>query len=176
MITLKAFLPNPVGPDKEGEYVAVFNNGSEAVSLSGWSIKDRSGKSFSLSGYTIPAGKELRFFSSVTKLSLNNSNEAIYLYQGGQKIDELVLGGSAVEGQPVMRFTELTPAMQLALFDNLAGRSLPDYQAPTSRLVTFWLATAIVLALAAVLVMRTIKEDVRSEQLRSGASGDGFNF
>ena len=46
MIIIKEVLPNPVGQDTTGEWLTLLNDGSEAVNLRGWSVKDASGKKF----------------------------------------------------------------------------------------------------------------------------------
>lgn len=96
-------MPNPVGDDKAGEFIKIFNDGNQSVSLGGWKLKDTSGKTFNLSG-EIKAGEELSLSYSQTKIVLNNNGETIYLYDGaGKLIDELSYGGAAEEGQVVQR-------------------------------------------------------------------------
>ncbi|PIR73646.1 MAG: hypothetical protein COU40_01355 [Candidatus Moranbacteria bacterium CG10_big_fil_rev_8_21_14_0_10_35_21] len=74
-ISLNELLPNPEqSPEKNYEYVEIFNSGDEAVSLDGWKIKDKKSE-FDLSG-TISALSFALFYNTV---SLNNSNETISL-------------------------------------------------------------------------------------------------
>jgi|GEM_PF-3409586 len=175
MIAIKDFLADPKGPDTGAEYISLINNGSTTVSLAGWSIKDKSGKTFVLSGYSLPAGKQLRLFSSATKITINNSSEAISLFDAsGKLVDELVLSGKAIEGQPFSRITTLTKEVQAKLFDASIVDKLPAYQPAMSQVFIVWFVTASLLALAAVLVMRTIKED--AVQLSSGGVDEGFDF
>ncbi|MDD5431310.1 MAG: lamin tail domain-containing protein [Candidatus Pacebacteria bacterium] len=98
---VKEFLPNPVGSDKEGEYIKIFNDGDKAVILNGWQLKDASGKTHKLSG-TLDAGREMSLLYSQTKIALNNNGETIYLYDNAGKLtDELGYTGMAEEGQLV---------------------------------------------------------------------------
>lgn len=165
MIQIKEFLADPVGPDTGAEYISLFNNGDTAVSLFSWSLQDKSGKSFYLSGYSLPAGKELRLFSSATKITLNNSDEMVSLFDGaGKLVDELALSGKAISGQATMKLDKLTAEVRAKLFDDLAGSSLAKTQPMTGQVVGFWFITSLVLALAAVFAMRTIKDNEQTHQ------------
>jgi hypothetical protein len=102
-MVIKEFLPNPVGSDKKGEYIKLFNDGGNIVSLSGWQIKDASGKTFNLSG-DLSAGKELILPYSKTKIALNNNGEQVFLYDNaGKLVDKLDYIGQAEEGQIITR-------------------------------------------------------------------------
>jgi len=99
---IKEFLPNPVGADKDGEYIKLFNDADKAVNLAGWKIKDASGKAFNLSG-SLESKKELILSASQTKISLNNNGETISLFDAkGVLMDELSYVGVAEEGKMVM--------------------------------------------------------------------------
>src|SRR5687767_4349863 len=112
-VIIKNFLADPAGPDAGFEYITLSNTTDAAISLSGWNLKDKSGKQFSLSGYTLPAGKDLRFFSSATKITLNNSDEVVSLFDpAGALADELVLSGKAISGEPTVKFDKLTAEMR----------------------------------------------------------------
>lgn len=174
MVVIKEFLADPTGPDTGAEYISLLNNGTSSVSFVGWQLKDKSGKAFNLSGYTLPAGKELRLFSSATKITLNNSDEAVSLFDStGSLVDELVLSGKAIAGQATMRLSELTAEVRAKLFDDLAGDSLPTAMPVTASVFSFWFITSLVLALAAVLVMRTIKEHEGAHEENSQPGWNG---
>ena len=49
MVLISEFLPNPPGKDADGEWIELLTR-NQAVDLSGWVLKDASGKSFSLDG------------------------------------------------------------------------------------------------------------------------------
>jgi hypothetical protein len=165
MVVIKEFLADPIGPDTGAEYISLLNNGSTTASLSGWQLKDKSGKTFSLSGYSLPAGKELRLFSSATKITLNNSDETVSLFDAsGKLIDELVLAGKAVSGQVTVEMTQLTGELRGKMFDDLAGSTMPASASMAGQVIGFWFITSMVLALAAALTMRTIKDDDQKDQ------------
>jgi len=101
---ISEFLPNPIGKDTEGEWFELFNDGSQQVNLSGWFVKDASGKKFTFSGVTINSGSYLRVDYSTSRISLNNNGETIYLYDSsGNLVDEVGYQGSAPEGQSLVR-------------------------------------------------------------------------
>lgn len=176
MIVIKEFLADPAGPDTGAEYIALFNSGTTTVSLIGWRLQDKSGKAFDLSPYSVPAGKQLRLFSSATKITLNNSGETVSLFNAsGLLIDELAQTGKAISGEAFRRISDLSPALRAQFFDELATTSLPVSAAPTGQVVLFWLPVSILLALAAVFIMRTIREgaheDFGQKNIESGANG-----
>lgn len=96
---VKEFLPNPVGPDKEGEYIKILNDTDNSINLSGWKIKDASNKIFGLSG-DIKSKEEIILPYSKTKITLNNNGEEIALLNSeGELINTLIYSGKAEEGR-----------------------------------------------------------------------------
>ncbi|MDO8601937.1 MAG: lamin tail domain-containing protein [bacterium] len=160
MIQIKEFLADPTGPDTGAEYISLFNNGDVSVSLAGWSLKDKSGKTFNLSGYSLESRQELKLFSSATKIILNNSDETVSLFNSAQELaDELVLSGKAITGQATMKFDQLTFEVRAKLFDDLAGSSLPRPQEVTAQVFGFWFIISFILALVSMFVMRTLNQE-----------------
>ena len=99
---IKEFLPNPVGSDKEGEYIKIFNDGVPQ-NLNGWQIKDAAGKSFNLSG-ELASGQELILPYFQTRISLNNNGEKLFLYDAtGKLANELSYIGQASEGRVITK-------------------------------------------------------------------------
>ncbi|MFA5099133.1 MAG: lamin tail domain-containing protein [Candidatus Paceibacterota bacterium] len=107
MVIISEFLPNPAGKDTDGEWVKLFNNSDVAVNLSGWQIKDASGKAFIFSGTNknIIAGREALILDYKTsKISLNNNGEKIFLYdKNGVLIDKAEYIGTAADGKIYVR-------------------------------------------------------------------------
>ena len=100
---ISEFLPNPVGKDTVGEFIEVWNDGQSAVNLSGFVIKDKSGKLFRLSGELDPGDFKAIFYRE-SKLTLNNSDEALFLYDtAGRLVDTAEFAGSAIEGMSFAR-------------------------------------------------------------------------
>src|SRR3989344_8145152 len=98
MIIIKEVLPNPVGQDTTGEWRTLLNDGSEAVNLRGWSLKDTSGKKFIFGNETILPDQELKLPHSATRINLNNDGDTITLWNAaGEKTDEITYGQASEE-------------------------------------------------------------------------------
>jgi hypothetical protein len=141
---IKEFLPNPVGNDKEGEYIKLLNDGSLRVNLSGWSVKDASGKIFKLSGF-LDAGEELILPYSQTKIVLNNNGERVLLYDAsGNLVDELSYSGQAKEGELIEQNQELAISnQQLEISENYP---ITNSQLPVTNIIFVDFLTAAILA------------------------------
>ncbi|MFA6495053.1 MAG: lamin tail domain-containing protein [Candidatus Paceibacterota bacterium] len=81
-VTISELLPNPAGSDTAGEWIELHNTGDVAQSLAGWSLKDASGKTHVFKTESMPAHGFLVLPYSTTKISLNNSGDTIFLYDG----------------------------------------------------------------------------------------------
>ncbi len=166
MVLIDSFLPNPVGKDSAGEYIVIKNTDDSSVSLTGWQLKDASGKSFNLNGFILSAGQSLKFESSVTKISLGNSGETVSLIDAsGSVIDTLSYAGTAAEGYIVRHITELTPELKAQMFDDLAFKKLPEQigGGVSSQVYIFGLCVAIALATIATIVYNKIHENDQSK-------------
>jgi len=86
-IRLNELFPDPVKvPDTEGEFIELFNEADELVSLDGWILRDASGKERNLSGIIAGGG----FFVEYGKITLNNTDEFLQLFSPqGEKVDEI---------------------------------------------------------------------------------------
>jgi len=102
MVIISEWLPNPVGKDTEGEWIELFNNGSDSVGLSGWRVE--AGKSkFYLKG-EINSREYLLLKRQNTKLSLVNEDGKISLFnQSGKLVDSGSFFGLATEGKSYSR-------------------------------------------------------------------------
>ena len=161
MIRISEVLPNPAGNDRDGEYIILVNDGEEKQSLAGWKIKDKSGKEFLLSGYSIEAGEGLRFPFSVSKLTLNNSDEEIELLNpASEVVDRLTYSGQAIEGVAILQNAQISEELKKELFEDLAdsGRTVDNYGvSPVG--ISFWLvsvALVLILSGAAIYLIKKI--------------------
>ena len=93
MVFIKEVLPNPAGKDTAGEWIGIFNDGESLVNLSGWSLKDTSGKKFIFGNETILPNQELKLPYSLTRINLNNDGNTVTLWSAaGEKADEIIYG------------------------------------------------------------------------------------
>jgi len=98
MIFIDEWLPNPVGPDANGEFVELWNNGNALTDLGGWTLRTDK-KKFKLSG-SIRANEYLVLPRSKTKLALKNTDGVLFLYDAaGKLVDQSTFVGSAPEGE-----------------------------------------------------------------------------
>ena len=79
-IRINEILPNPSGDEGVGEYIEIYNNSSEVVSLQNWWIEDLSGHAFKIGNLTIEPYGFLVFYRSETGITLNNDSETLSLY------------------------------------------------------------------------------------------------
>ncbi|EKE16005.1 MAG: Extracellular nuclease [uncultured bacterium] len=94
-LRINEILPSPKGSDAEGEYVELYNFGSEEINLKGWKIKDRIGESENdkwkiieiKEDLIILAGEYLKIDRSRAKFSLTNSDKIILLSPSDEEID-----------------------------------------------------------------------------------------
>ncbi|TSC89777.1 MAG: Nucleic acid binding, OB-fold, tRNA/helicase-type [Parcubacteria group bacterium Gr01-1014_3] len=154
---IQEFLPNPVGKDTDGEYILLFNDSAGAVSLDGWSLKDASGKIFKLSG-KLTANQPLKLNYATTKISLNNSEETIYLIDpAGKEIDRLT-SGNLSEGFPAQHDVDLNSGTYSGIFEKLSPISagpLAKNEA-TASVFIFWILSAMILASLAVYILKNV--------------------
>ncbi len=65
--------------DSNDEFIEISNSSTEDLQLDGWLIKDLSGKEFLLDGLSIKAKSFLVLFKKLTKLSINDKGDSIFL-------------------------------------------------------------------------------------------------
>ncbi len=86
-IKISELLPNP--NNNEDEFIEIWNSGPETASLDGWKLGDTK-KIITLEKITLVPNEYQVFYGSKTKISLNNSNETITLFdQAGNMIDKI---------------------------------------------------------------------------------------
>ena len=101
---ISEFLPNPIGKDTDSEFIELFNDSQKQINLTGWKIKDASGKTFTFKNQTIGAGEYLALNYKTTKITLNNDAETLYFYDpNGNLIDKGGFSGAAPAGKSFVR-------------------------------------------------------------------------
>jgi len=149
-MVIQEYLPNPVGKDAEGEYIKLYNDGDQAVFLNGWRVEDARGKSFNLQGQLAPGG-ELVLPYQQTKITLNNKNESLFLYNAsGELASELSHSGTAKEGAVIIKNN---PAL-IETLPELSGSLYNGVQSSASQLFIFIALTATIFASLAVYAVK----------------------
>jgi len=99
-IVINEFLPNPEGPDSEGEFIELRNTGSEVVDLSGWQLDDGEGGSvaYTIESTDIVGGGIKLFNRTDTKIALNNTGDSVRLLDPTGEIKSSYSYDSADEG------------------------------------------------------------------------------
>jgi len=104
MLYINEWLPNPVGNDATGEFIELYNSGTGAAELDGYSLSDGAKKTFSLTGYNIQPGGYLVLKKAQDKLSLKNTDGEVLLYgSNGRAVDGASFIGAAPEGKSFSR-------------------------------------------------------------------------
>jgi Lamin Tail Domain len=91
---------NPVGDDNEFETVTLRNQDTHSVSLVGWTLRDRSGGTWALTGALAP-GASRTFRRSGQTMSLNNAGDQIVLVDSTNTVVQTVTYERVDEGELV---------------------------------------------------------------------------
>ncbi|HSX24757.1 MAG TPA: lamin tail domain-containing protein [Candidatus Andersenbacteria bacterium] len=82
-VYINEYMPNPTGDDTKLEFIELYNSSSDAIDISGWKLDDAEGTGSS--PFIIPEGTKISgndfivFYSSQTKISLNNDSDHVRL-------------------------------------------------------------------------------------------------
>jgi hypothetical protein len=127
MIFINEWLPNPVGLDSAGEFIELFNNGNSNINLNGWVIKLKNEKEFNLTNIQIKSNGYLLLPRSLTKLTLKNKDETIFLFDNKNNlIDQSSYLGSAPEGKSYNRINYNKDDSQHFSFGNPTPGNIND--------------------------------------------------
>lgn len=81
-IIINEIFPNPKGADLEKEFIELFNKSEKDINLLGWTLENENGKKYLFSASTIIKAKNyLAVYRKESKIALNNSSDAIKLYE-----------------------------------------------------------------------------------------------
>ena len=81
VLRILSLLPNPKGKDAGNEQVTLVNTSKKAVSLRGWSLRDKAKNVYGLSGSIAANGRRVITMKS-NSMPLNNDGDTIMLVQG----------------------------------------------------------------------------------------------
>jgi len=105
-VVINEVLPNPAGIDKEGEWVEVKNAGDIKINLLNWAIDDGEGGSRPYkfgSDVWLEAGEFFTLDRVDSGLALNNSVDAVRLYNDYEELIDEIEYGKVVEGESYAR-------------------------------------------------------------------------
>ncbi len=159
MVYISSILPNPSGAEVEKEWIAIGNDGTSAVSLDGWVLKDESGKIFKIKNIRLDGGAEIRFGRPQTKIVLGNLGDEVALYDPTGHLVNSLRYSRAVKSEEIISHSETSAA--ISMFEPLARL---DGAALVSANIAggFWLNMLIVgaaFASAAFLILTTIRSN-----------------
>lgn len=128
MVYFKEVLPNPTGLDTDGEWIKIINTGNEQKNLSGWSISDKSGKTFLFSSLIpdkrkISSQEELVLPHRITGISLNNNGDTLTIRSESGKIEDTLLYTGPVSDDEIVFGEMFVPETEanVSLSQNLAN-------------------------------------------------------
>lgn len=105
-VWINEVLPSPQGKDNLNEWIELKNPGVEAADISRWQIKDAVG---STRAYVFPAGTQipghgfLVLTRPISKITLNNDGDGLFLIRADASLADQVNYAKAPEGQSFNR-------------------------------------------------------------------------
>lgn len=110
-IIFEGILPNPEGTDGGNEQITLRNKLNEPIGLLGWTIMDASGAEKPFPDLLLEAQGSLTVLSSDFKLSLNNSDESLTLFDPAGQLIDTVKWKSSASGQWLFNADSLKDGM-----------------------------------------------------------------
>ncbi len=101
-IFINEILPSPEGPDEQNEWIELYNANGFEVGLAGWKIEDAQGAKTS---YRFPEGAKIQAKGYIvlkrpdTKITLNNSEDGLYLFWPDGKTADSMAFSAAPNGK-----------------------------------------------------------------------------
>lgn len=98
-IRLNEVFPNPEAKSDAGEFIELYNAGTGPADISGWILRDatKTGKYIMPSGTNVAAGTYFAVTDQSFKLSLNNSDETISLFDVKERLIDSMSYASSKE-------------------------------------------------------------------------------
>lgn len=126
-VVINELLPDPEGTDRGGEWVEFVNVGPDAADLTGFTVYDASGLRHDFGAVVLEVGEHLVLFdqgdhsevpgainSSSGSLSLNNSGDALTLYDAEGVLHDQVSWGTSRTGESWNRAVDALLGAELA--------------------------------------------------------------
>jgi PKD repeat protein len=92
-VRLNEIFPNPSAKGDAGEFIELYNFGTESVDISGWILHDatKTGKHVFPAGTVVAGGEYFAVTDQSFKLSLNNSNETVSLFDNKEALIDSII-------------------------------------------------------------------------------------
>ncbi len=90
LIRFSELLPNPIGKDADGEFIELANTGAADAEMSGWLIRNASGKEYALPSGLLAASGKLAIPYSESKISLTNGGMSLQLVGPDGSVQDLI--------------------------------------------------------------------------------------
>ena len=101
-VVIASLLPDPVDSDSDREEVTLRNAGAAAVALTGWVLRDTSGRVWALTSLgTLAAGQATAIRRNGMPMTLNNNGDEIVLLDSGGAEQDRFRYTSSQEGVPI---------------------------------------------------------------------------
>jgi PKD repeat protein len=105
-IVINEIMPNPEGSDSEGEFIELFNSGTNDINIISWTVDDSEGGSkpyaFKIDTW-LRGGEYFLLERNESGLALNNTADAARLYNDLQEIIDEIEYEKVVEGESYAR-------------------------------------------------------------------------
>ena len=89
-VVIESLLPNPDGTDRINEKVMLRNGSGSAVSMTGWTLEDESGRIWALVSLgSINPGQSVAIRRNGMPMSLDNGGDKISLFNASHKLVDL---------------------------------------------------------------------------------------
>jgi hypothetical protein len=99
-VRIISLVPNATGDERQTEEITLKNTGSSTLNLSGWTVRDLTGKTWSLAAVTALApGAERTVRRSNQPMSLNNGGDTIQLLDAAGVLVQSVTYPAMADGQ-----------------------------------------------------------------------------
>jgi hypothetical protein len=94
---IESLLANPAGDDTQREQVTIKDKGATTISITGWTLQDRSGLVWQLNG-NIAAGQSKTFRRNGMAMTFNNGGDEITLFDAAHVQKDIFAYDNSTEG------------------------------------------------------------------------------
>lgn len=151
-IIINELLPSPEGSDADGEWIELYNQGKDKVNLLSWKLDDSEGGSKPykfLSDFWLEGGMFYVLDRPESGLALNNTGDAVRLYNNLDELVDEVEYGAAAEGNSYARRADgswvwtsvLTPGEENVVSEAEINKTIKQESNKTKRNSNYYVKT-----------------------------------